>query len=169
MYHDPVTRAEIRKGPFEDLCNAEVQRFYQLMLLRSVRLSVSTMSSSSSSAAAGFATLAINHDASKQKFFVTLPTTTAEALLEYDIVKPSAASTSKEILDVLHTFSPPEARGQGLAARLADAAFKYAREKGMVVRPSCSYISGNYLKKAEGEASKWTFDTSSNIAAPKIE
>ena len=138
------------------------------MLLRSSVSRMATSSANSSAAAAGFASLAINHDAGKRKFFITLPTTTSEALLEYDIA-PATSGGAKEILDVLHTFSPPEARGQGLAARLADAAFKYAREKGMVVRPSCSYISGNYLKKGEGEASKWTMDASLDVAVPKIE
>jgi predicted GNAT family acetyltransferase len=47
-------------------------------------------------------------------------------------------------VDITHTFTPPAARGRGLAARLAAAAFAWAAARGAAVRPSCSYISDTY-------------------------
>lgn len=39
-----------------------------------------------------------------------------------------------------HTVTPPAFRGQGLAARIAEAALAYAREQGLKVRPHCSFF-----------------------------
>ena len=44
-----------------------------------------------------------------------------------------------DVLDVLHTWTPPPLRGRDIAARLTDAAFAYAREHGLRIAPSCSY------------------------------
>jgi len=57
-----------------------------------------------------------------------------EAFLEYRV--PSLA-----VMDMVHTYVPRSKRGQGLAARLCDAAFAHARGRGMRVVPTCSYIS----------------------------
>jgi predicted GNAT family acetyltransferase len=57
-----------------------------------------------------------------------------EAFLEYRIPSPA-------VMDVVHTYVPRSKRGQGLAARLCDAAFAHAREHGMRVVPTCSYVS----------------------------
>jgi predicted GNAT family acetyltransferase len=43
-------------------------------------------------------------------------------------------------LELTHTFSPPSRRGQGLAALVVKAAFDFAREEGLRVIPTCSYI-----------------------------
>jgi predicted GNAT family acetyltransferase len=48
-------------------------------------------------------------------------------------------------MDIEHTFTIPAARGKGIAGQLATAAFAYAKARGMAVKPSCPYISGNYL------------------------
>jgi len=45
------------------------------------------------------------------------------------------------VMDMVHTYVPRSKRGQGLAARLCDAAFAHARSRGMRVVPTCSYIS----------------------------
>ena len=45
------------------------------------------------------------------------------------------------VMDMVHTYVPRSKRGQGLAARLCDAAFAHARGRGMRVVPTCSYIS----------------------------
>lgn len=57
-----------------------------------------------------------------------------EAFLEYRLPSPA-------VMDVVHTYVPRSKRGQGLAARLCDAAFAHARERGMRVVPTCSYVS----------------------------
>ena len=45
-----------------------------------------------------------------------------------------------KIMSIYHTFVPEEDRGRGLAEKLAYSAFNFAKEKGMKVRPDCSYI-----------------------------
>ena len=44
-----------------------------------------------------------------------------------------------DVLDVVHTWTPPALRGRDVAARLTDAAFAYAREHGLRIAPSCAY------------------------------
>ena len=46
----------------------------------------------------------------------------------------------KSTISIYHTFTPKEDRGQGTAERLAAAAFEYAKENGMKIRPDCPYI-----------------------------
>jgi predicted GNAT family acetyltransferase len=43
-------------------------------------------------------------------------------------------------LDIYRTFVPDALRGQGIAARLTEAALLYAEEQGYRVIPSCSYV-----------------------------
>lgn len=45
-----------------------------------------------------------------------------------------------------HTEVPTELRGQGVAALLASAALKHARDSGWRVVPACSYIA-RYLQR----------------------
>ncbi len=45
-----------------------------------------------------------------------------------------------------HTFVPPELRGRGLAAELAEAALRYAEDEGLSVVSRCSYID-RYLER----------------------
>ncbi|CAN6235021.1 unnamed protein product [Urochloa humidicola] len=63
-----------------------------------------------------------------------------EAFLEYRLPSPA-------VMDMVHTYVPRSKRGQGLAARLCDAAFAHARGHGMRVVPTCSYISDTYLPR----------------------
>ena len=51
-----------------------------------------------------------------------------------------------ETLDFYSTQVPPEARGQGLAAKLVEAGLTYARAGGFKVIPTCSYVAA-YLQK----------------------
>ena len=48
-----------------------------------------------------------------------------------------------------HTFTPPAARGQGVAARLADAVVAEAREAGRKIRPICPYMVDQMRDNAE--------------------
>ena len=63
------------------------------------------------------------------------------AVLEYAIDEEAG------VLDIQHTRTPPEMRGQGVAEKLCDAAFEHARGAALRVLPSCSYVSERYLPK----------------------
>ncbi|MBI4174935.1 MAG: N-acetyltransferase [Candidatus Aenigmarchaeota archaeon] len=62
-----------------------------------------------------------------------------KAVLDYTI--------SGKKMDVFHTFTDPELRGQGLAEQLAQAAFDYAKSKGLKIVPTCDYVRDSFLKK----------------------
>jgi uncharacterized protein len=51
-----------------------------------------------------------------------------------------------DVLVLHHTEVPPVAQGQGVAAALVRAALAWAREQGLRVRPSCSYVAG-YMRR----------------------
>jgi uncharacterized protein len=63
-----------------------------------------------------------------------------EAFLQYRLLDGRGAPAAA-VMDLVHTYVPRSKRGQGLAARLCDAAFAHARARGMRVLPTCSYIS----------------------------
>ena len=48
-------------------------------------------------------------------------------------------------IDLVHTYVPRALRGSGLAEELVSAAFEFAKQKQLLVIPSCTYISGPYL------------------------
>ena len=50
-------------------------------------------------------------------------------------------------LDFNHTYVPPDAREKGLAEKIVEAGFRYAKERNLKVTPTCSYVSGGFLKK----------------------
>ena len=50
-------------------------------------------------------------------------------------------------MDIFHTFTDPDLRGQGLAEQLAIAAFEYAKRNGFLVIPTCDYIHDSFLRK----------------------
>lgn len=76
----------------------------------------------------------IRHDANQNRFL------DGEAFLVYR--RPSAG-----VLDLVSVQVPPDRRGGGVAADLTRAAFAYAAEQGLTVRPSCPYIAGAFLKR----------------------
>jgi len=51
-----------------------------------------------------------------------------------------------DLLVLHHTEVPPALRGQGLAARLVQAALAFAREQQLRVRPGCSYVA-TYMRR----------------------
>eukprot|EP00871_Galdieria_phlegrea_P003470 jgi/Galph1/4123/GphlegSOOS_G2788.1 len=85
------------------------------------------------------ASLRVFHDTQGQRFIVSL-TATAEAFLKYRVLNGN-------VLDFYHTFVPPEGRGTGVASRLCDEAFSFAKYQNFKVKPSCSYVSKTYLPK----------------------
>jgi len=56
-----------------------------------------------------------------------------DAELTYQQVGPN-------LIDVQHTYVPKSARGHGVAEALAEAAFRFAREGGYRVVPSCPFV-----------------------------
>ncbi|CAI7925159.1 unnamed protein product [Closterium sp. NIES-54] len=101
----------------------------------------------------------IVHDSASHKFM----TCDGQAFAEYDLLSPSQAAASSEaslptsatsagkgggetsgvkrgVMDITHTYVPASRRGEGLAARLCEAACDYAKENGLYVRPTCSYV-----------------------------
>ena len=77
------------------------------------------------------------HDEDSQRFCVKR--SGYEACLMY-------RRTGQE-LDFYHTYVPEVFRGRGIAEQLCKAAFEYAKAHQLTVLPSCSYISGAYLKR----------------------
>ena len=81
--------------------------------------------------------IAIQHDPKGQRFFAQLQG--YEACLMYRL-------EGKEI-NLYHTYVPEAFRGRGVAERLCQAGFEHAKQQGLTVIPSCSYISDAYLKR----------------------
>ncbi len=79
----------------------------------------------------------IRHDREDRRFVVTIDG--AEAYLAY---VPAADGS----VDFRSTFSPPELRGRGVAAALVAEALSWARNEGLEVIPSCSYVR-RYLER----------------------
>lgn len=80
---------------------------------------------------------AVAHDVQNQKFYLVLDG--HEAHIRYRL--------SGKTADFYSTFVPEALRGRGLAEALCQAAFEHAKANQWRVSPSCSYISGAYLKR----------------------
>jgi len=48
-----------------------------------------------------------------------------------------------------HTFTPPQARGMGIAARLVAALIADARAEGFTIVPQCPYVADQFDKHPE--------------------
>lgn len=59
------------------------------------------------------------------------------------------ASAKVRIAD--HTFTPPQARGQGIAAKLVEAMVADARAQGFTIVPQCPYVAVLFRKHPEWE------------------
>ena len=77
-----------------------------------------------------------NVSQSNGEFFVIV--NGKKAILDYTI-------SGKE-MDIFHTFTDEELRGQGLAEQLTQAAFEHAKKNGLKVIPTCDYVK-SFLKK----------------------
>ena len=62
-----------------------------------------------------------------------------KALLDYTV--------SGKNMDIFHTFTDPELRGQGLAEKLCIAAFEHAKSNGLKIIPTCPYVKDTFLRK----------------------
>ena len=65
-----------------------------------------------------------------------------EAYLRYRSV-----GEDKSVMQITDTAVPPAYRGQGIAEKLCDAAFDYARSEGLAVLPSCKYVRDHFLPR----------------------
>ncbi|MGE4070406.1 MAG: GNAT family N-acetyltransferase [Lysobacterales bacterium] len=77
------------------------------------------------------------HQPQRQRFVIVADG--AEAFVEYRMLAP-------EVIDFVHTYTPAQLRGQGLAGKLVEAAVGYARQQGWRVIGSCSYVAA-WLEK----------------------
>ena len=65
---------------------------------------------------------------------------------------------SSHSMDIVHTFTPREHRGRGIAHALCNRAFAFAKKHHFEVIPSCSYVRDTDLERKETEApSKFEF------------
>ncbi len=71
------------------------------------------------------------------RFFVSIDGKEAELLYKKE----------NNIMDLYHTFTPEELRGKGIAEILTNAAFEFAKQHNLKIRPSCSYVKDVFLKK----------------------
>lgn len=53
---------------------------------------------------------------------------------------------SAGVMQMPHTFVPPQLEGRGIAAALVSTALEHARREGLRVRPSCSYVR-SYIER----------------------
>ncbi len=81
--------------------------------------------------------LTVLHDQASRRFCVKLQG--YEACLMY--------SLKGRELDLYHTYVPEVFRGRGIAEQLCKVAFEHAKQQGLTIIPSCSYISDAYLKR----------------------
>jgi predicted GNAT family acetyltransferase len=71
-----------------------------------------------------------------ERFFIVTPGGDAELLYK----------TEGNVMSIYHTFVPDSERGKGVAEKLAFAAFEFAKERELKVRPDCPYIQ-RFLEK----------------------
>lgn len=79
----------------------------------------------------------VQHDPTRHCFFI--PLAGEEAILEY--------RQEGKTLDFYHTYVPMDERHKGLAERLVEAGFLYAKAHQMKVIPTCPYVSRAFLKR----------------------
>lgn len=74
----------------------------------------------------------IEHQSERQRFVAH--TDAGEAELAYQ-------RRGERVLDLQHTFVPPEARGRGVGEALVRHAFDLARDQGYRLVPSCPFVA----------------------------
>ena len=78
------------------------------------------------------------HDEAGHRFYLPLESG-HEALLLY--------RRQRDTMDFYHTYVPEEHREKGLAEKVVEAGFRYAKEHQMKVIPTCPYVSAAFLRK----------------------
>jgi predicted GNAT family acetyltransferase len=70
------------------------------------------------------------HDKDKKQFIITIDN--KEAYVDYNI--------EDNRMNLYHTYTDPELRGKGLAAKVVIAALEYAKKNNLKVEPGCTYV-----------------------------
>ncbi len=78
----------------------------------------------------------VKHDKSRERFFIDIEGDNVH--LDYNL--------KDDKIDLYHTYTPPQLRGRGLAGKVVEFAFKYAKENNLKVIPSCPFIP-HFLEK----------------------
>ena len=86
----------------------------------------------------------IEHDTNRSRFLAHVGTG-VRPHLDYRI------DHSSNSIDIIHTFTPRELRGRGIAYALCNRAFLFAKKNKWEVIPSCTYVRDTYLKRKETE------------------
>ncbi len=84
----------------------------------------------------------VRHDSAAGKFFAVVDG--AECTLSY---RPRGEG----VLEYASTYTPPELRGRGIAGQVVRFALEHARERGIKVIPSCSYVAAYIARHPEYE------------------
>ena len=79
----------------------------------------------------------VKHDKSGMRFY--MPVEVGEAYVSYRM-------EDDETIDFHETFTSPNLRGKGMAAKVVEAALEYAREENLEVVPTCPYVK-KYMEK----------------------
>jgi predicted GNAT family acetyltransferase len=82
----------------------------------------------------------VQHDPERNAF--TTREDGSEAVLEYVRSGPTTVAFTR-------TYVPPHLRDRGIAERLVAAGLSWAREKGLRVKTSCSYVAWYLERHAE--------------------
>jgi uncharacterized protein len=80
--------------------------------------------------------LSIRHEPAASRFAADVPGGQAECVYRL----------GAGVMNIVHTEVPPLAEGRGIAAALVHAALAHAREQGLRVRASCSYVRA-YMRR----------------------
>ena len=79
----------------------------------------------------------VQHEQGNNQFVIKLEG--ADAVLQY--------LPRGKTMDMTYTYVPVAYRGKGLADKLCQAAFEYAKQNSLTVIPSCPYIGLTYLRR----------------------
>lgn len=71
------------------------------------------------------------HDKENNRFLIEIEG--FESFVEYSLYE--------NVMELYHTYTPPQLRGKGLAEKVVRAAIEYAKENNLVIIPSCSYVA----------------------------
>lgn len=76
------------------------------------------------------------HEPDLCRFSLSLAGAPDPATLEYQVVHDEQG----QVLNLTHTYVPPELRGRGVAGKLVKFACAFARDHDVRIVPTCSYI-----------------------------